>query len=259
MEDHRSDCNSHDDLYFLCGHREESDNPEQVRYLKKAFRLCAYPMTNRLYFLFDVVIPIVDRDAYTKYSPYWRGPVIFRTWYDATMASIFFHGRLSSEWEWEYASRGKYEKRKMEYEDDVENRREVEAWVYPASEQPKFFWKGGEDQLKSYAWIYENSATKESVSPSDCLAELEKVDGWHAHIVGKEAHRNDMGLYDMLGNVYEWTSGRYHPNGVSRSVRGGGFGNSADLACCSCRVNFDPMNASLINGFRIARAKPENL
>lgn len=221
LEDHWCDCNSHDDLYFLCGHRNEKDNPEQVRCIDKAFELNAYQMTNRLYFLFDSEFP-TDKQRYIHASPFLRGPALYKTWYDATMASIFFHGRLPDEWEWEYASRGQYERRPMEYQDRMGNRREVQAWVYPAKEQPAFFWLGGEEKLSQHTWNCYNRNTNEHVTIEELVDPEERFLG-SAQTVGRANHCNGFGLYDMLGNVDEYTSSRYRYGwwGVAFCVRGG--------------------------------------
>ncbi len=79
---------------------------------------------------------------------------------------------------------------------------------------------------------------------------------------------NDMGLYDMHGNAWEWCEDRYHPsyhdaptNGSvwlsggsgSRVLRGGSWNHSSSQARCANRSYGDPSNQYSYIGFRCAR------
>ena len=51
---------------------------------------------------------------------------------------------------------------------------------------------------------------------------------------------NELGLYDMSGNVDEWCEFRYDPDSEERVVRGGSWGD-ADINCrVSARVRVEP-------------------
>jgi formylglycine-generating enzyme required for sulfatase activity len=106
----------------------------------------------------------------------------------------------------------------------------------------------GSNSLDAVAWYKGNSGSK-------------------THPVGQQSP-NAWGLYDMSGNVYEWTAdwwGRYsrrhttNPEGASsgrRVLRGGGWDFTAANARVANRGNFLPVYRFNILGFRLARTIP---
>jgi len=115
-----------------------------------------------------------------------------------------------------------------------------EEWEYAAraGSTTKWCFGNSESQLKNYAWYSGNST----------------------HPVAKKKP-NKFGLYDMHGNVYEWTSSWYSKNYNStrehkyKVLRGGSFDysaydtRSADRSCSS--LDFRSRNF----GFRLSRTK----
>lgn len=106
-------------------------------------------------------------------------------------------------------------------------------WEYAAragSKTPYYFGDNAKD-LKDYAWFYDNS------------------DGAYKKVGGKKP--NDWGLYDMYGNVAEWTSDTYDENYYAKiaskdpsyskfelyphSIKGGHWDDEADMLRSAAR------------------------
>lgn len=94
----------------------------------------------------------------------------------------------------------------------------------------------GSNNIKEVAWYEDNS------------------DG-QTHPVGK-LQANGSGLYDMSGNVWEWTDDCGEANCTSRVVRGGSWNYAAQLVRATTRLAFVPTIRSYSYGFRVARPLP---
>jgi formylglycine-generating enzyme required for sulfatase activity len=109
-------------------------------------------------------------------------------------------------------------------------------YVYrlPSEEEWEYCAKSCDNQrIKDIAWCYENS-DKET------------------HAV-KKKKPNKLGLYDMLGNVWEWTQSLYNKDSFYRVIRGGSWFNDARGLRSAYRINFGPANRDTIVGFRLVR------
>jgi formylglycine-generating enzyme required for sulfatase activity len=126
-------------------------------------------------------------------------------------------------------------------------------WEYAARADTTTDYCFGDDrrQLKKYAWYEANSGAK-------------------THAVG-QLKPNVWGLYDMHGNVWEWTQDWYDeeyydnsphddPPGPSagsyRVVRGGGWDCGAGDCRSASRAVEEPSGRSNVIGFRLLRKVP---
>ena len=205
------------------GHKDAPDNQPRTVTLDGPFEVCAYPVTRRLYALFDPTHEVMFKDELKDYSPHLRCPAICISWYDALMFAAWTGSRLMTEQEGEYACRA--------------NIREGDAKSGPLS---TYFWKDDPEgrELHDYAWVRENS--QDRTWPVDTKA------------IG--SHTNPFKLVDMLGNVWEWTDSLYKAGKVPRVLRGGSFNFDGRCASASYRLRHDPTFTVIDIGFRVARA-----
>lgn len=187
------------------------------------YKVCAYPVTRRLYALFDPGHEVVFKTDLQEYSPESRCPAICISWYDAMMFAAWTGSRLMTEQEWEYACRA--------------NNRDGDSERGTLSD---YYWKDDPEgkKLHEHAWVGENS----------------KGRTWPVGAKADDQHRHPFELVDMLGNVWEWTDSLYKAGSVSRVLRGGSFYSYGWSASASYRGHGDPANAGISVGFRVARA-----
>jgi formylglycine-generating enzyme required for sulfatase activity len=82
--------------------------------------------------------------------------------------------------------------------------------------------------------------------------------GWHVENAGGTDHEvgsklpNELGLYDVSGNLEEWTGSWLSDAALARVIRGGYWGNNADLCTVANRRSCSPQDRSYTFGFRVA-------
>jgi formylglycine-generating enzyme required for sulfatase activity len=100
---------------------------------------------------------------------------------------------------------------------------------------------------KEWEYAARGGTTEARYGPLDTVAWYSGNSDGTTHPVGlKQA--NSCGLYDMLGNVWEWTTSHY--TGVSKVVRGGSWHATTDGDRASFRGGGDPWARSDDVGFR---------
>ncbi|KAJ8266211.1 hypothetical protein GJAV_G00127760 [Gymnothorax javanicus] len=148
-------------------------------------------------------------------------PVVQVSWNDARAYCAWRGERLPSEEEWEFAARGGLDGR-----------------TYP--------WGSRFEANRCNLW--------QGKFPDKDTAE----DGYHGvSPVTAFPPQNSYGLYDMMGNVWEWTSSRYHGAQTMYVLRGGSWIDTADgsanhRARVTTRMGNTPDSASDNLGFRCA-------
>jgi len=107
----------------------------------------------------------------------------------------------------------------------------------------------GSNNLNAVGWYDDNCGRDSSVFEDDPD---------YCHAVGEKA-ANELGLYDMSGNVFEWCWDWYTDpadaaSGTSRVLRGGSWALNAGYCRVAYRGFIVPSDSSSAVGFRVARS-----
>jgi formylglycine-generating enzyme len=109
-------------------------------------------------------------------------------------------------------------------------------WEYAAhgGNQSKGYKYSGSDNIDEVAWYWNNSSSI-------------------THIVGTKT-ANELGIYDMSGNVWEWVWDMFYvANSKNRVLRGGSWGSDANLCTVSSRGDYYAADTIVSIGFRLCR------
>ncbi len=149
--------------------------------------------------------------------------------------------RLPTEMEWMWAAMGATSDRSNGYTGTGTNTTGYTKGYAGSTETG-----GTQVNIDDYAWTWENATS--------------------THQVGTAGHPNELGLYDISGNVWEWvwdrngaypagtqTDYRGAASGTDRVVRGGSWNYFASFASVVFRNHFLPSDVHEGIGFRVVR------
>jgi formylglycine-generating enzyme required for sulfatase activity len=239
--------------------RFDDEIPHQRR-IPRRFAIAAREVTRDQFNRFLERNPKVSRFKINAYSPDPQGPQVAVSWYDAAAYCNWLSEQEHLEACYERNDKGEYAEGMRLAPDCLKRsgyRLPTEAeWEYACRAGAVTSRYHGESAefLGQYAWYLQNSPTSRA---SRC----------------GRLKPNDLGLFDLLGNVYEWCLDAYAPYAQdgrtddvdmalcqrvadtdARVMRGGTFMDLAPYVRVANRIRYTPaIHEILMFGFRLAR------
>jgi formylglycine-generating enzyme required for sulfatase activity len=236
------------------------DERPHLRRIPRSFAIASKPVTVAEFQKFLKARPEVRGEFTNRYSPDANGPTIGITWFIAAQYCNWLSEQEGIPKEqWCYPLEIKEGMKPLpDYLKRKGYRLPSEAeWEYAcrAGTETSRYFGSSVELLPRYAWYLGNAKDR-------------------AWPVGQK-RPNDLGLFDMHGNVWCWTNDPYFSyaqaqgrvvedqdfsstleDRVSRVLRGGAFGSSATFLRSSIRGDFRPSNRGNAFGVRLARTYP---
>lgn len=123
-----------------------------------------------------------------------------------------------------------------------------EEWLYAASNKGKTLLNYGSGASDSY----------ENIEATEKIGWIETNSSGKAHIVGTK-ESNELGIYDMTGNVWEWCIGSSgdKKKELNSVIKGGSFyySNKGEWNQIGFSTKISPAQTYNYFGFRVARSK----
>ncbi|WP_340537732.1 formylglycine-generating enzyme family protein [Nocardioides sp. GXZ039] len=148
-------------------------------------------------------------------------PVTHISWNDAIAYCSWIGGRLPTDAEWERAARGRLDQARYPWGDELT----------PGGEHRCNIWQGDFPDYNTGEDGYLGTAPVDAFEP------------------------NGFGLYNIVGNVWEWCSDRWDRTESTRVMRGGSYlchASYCNRYRVAARTRNDPSSGGGNNGFRIA-------
>ena len=166
-----------------------------------------------------------DGETFSALPGYENHPMVYVTWFGAEAYCDFYAWRLPTELEWEKAARGT-DGRAYPWGNEIE--RNLANYYDSRDPAETIFGKQGDTTPVGFynGQSYDGYQTGAAVSP--------------------------YGLYDMAGNVWQWTADDY-PYVHYRFMRGGSRGDYENFLRVWARNNAGPDHAGPSVGFRCVR------
>ena len=280
---------------FLMGSNDGDDDEKPIHKVKiSSFYMDKYEVTVAKYAKF---VKATGHRKPKKWSDQLKSPkksVVYVSWKDALVYAKWAGGRLPTEAEWEYAARGGCLSKGFLYcgSNDInkvtwyaEHQKSATKRKTNRSHQGTSFGRKAQENINKKRSFLQpgiaahiGQAAKEKAEQSRKAEKNgRKVNKPRIRISNSIAHfpvgmkqPNELGLYDMSGNVWEWCSDWYkndyykkyfsdNPTGPSfgteRVIRGGcGCYVNYSMDCrCANRSRYKPISRSKIVGFRIIK------